>query len=364
MIDPITKLHSPVGALLSVYVNRRPPATRAAIVDLLKPLRRAGLSRELDKSVRADSERIVDLASRIESDAAPAVAVFASHTDRIFETFPLAETVDEYAGVGPRPYLRPLRAQRRPMRVGVLVADSTRARTYVLSGGGLHEVGDVLETDRGKDNYGGFAGYDEHHVRSRADDVSAALWKRAGRRLLDAHQDLPFEMMVIAGHDETFDVISEHLHAYLQQLPQARLVFDPNALTPTELMAAVTAQATAQGRSREMSLLDRLSSELGRGGLAVAGVVDTLAACNAHAVEHLLVAGPFAKPGVVCDGCGWLGRSADDCPVCAAATFSIDDVVGAAMDAAVDTGAKVDVVSVAGPLDAVGVGALLRFRLG
>lgn len=364
MIDPIAKLHSPIGSLVSVYVARRPQATRAALVDLLKPLRNSHSDHAVEKSIRVDAERITDLAARIEVEQAPAVAIFASHADGIFEYLPLTAPVDDVASVGPRPLMRPLRAQPRPLRVGVLVADSSRARTYLMSGGTLHELEEELIADRGKDNYGGFAGYEEHRIRSRADEVSTHLWREAGRRLLEAHQDQPLDLFVIAGHEEGFDPIADQMHTYLRRLPQGRMVVDPHALTRAELVQMVEGAVATERERRAHELLDRLLTAVATDGDAVAGLSDVLAACNAHAVDHLVVAGPFAKPGVVCDACGWLGRIESECPVCAAPTFAVDDVVSAAMDTTVESGGKVDIVSVAGPLDASGVGALLRFRLG
>lgn len=363
MIDPIAKLHSPTGSLISVYVNRRPPATRAALVDLLKTVRSSHRDHGVDKSIRTDIDRMADLAAQIETGTAPAVAMFASNHDGIFEFLPLAHTVDDTAMLGPRPYLRPLRAQPRPMRVGVLVADSSKARTYIMTGGGFHELGAELTADRGKDNFGGFAGYEEHRIRSRADEVSAHLWRQAGRRLLEAHQDQPLELLVIAGHEEDFYSIATELHAYLRQLPQGRIVADIRTLTGTELCELVSRQVEAERARKAEDLLERLLTTVAQGGEAVAGLSDVLNACNAHAVDHLVVAGPYAKPGVTCDGCSWLGRSERECPVCGAATFQVDDVLAAAMDATVEAGGKVDIVGLASPLDASGVGAMLRFRL-
>lgn len=362
MIDPIAKLRSPVGTLISAYVSRRPPATRAALVELLKPLRNnANHERSQDKSIRADAERILELASRIETDTAPAAAIFASHHDGVFEYLPLTDSVDDVATIGPRPHLRPLRAQPRPMRVGALVADSSRARTYLMSGGGLHELGEELSADRGKDNYGGFAGYEEQRIRARADEVSAQLWRQAGRRLLEAHQDQPLELIVVGGHEEAFEAMDAQLHAYLQNLPQGRVLVDSHTVTRSELLDMMTQQVDNERRRREEELLEYLVAEVARGGGAVAGLADVLTACNAHAVDRLAVAGPFAKPGVLCDSCGWLGRTGMECPVCAAETFHVEDVVSAAMDATVEAGGRVDIVSVASQLDASGVGALLRF---
>lgn len=364
MIDPIAKLHSPTGSLLSVYVNRRPPATRAALVDLVKSFRNSHLDERVSKSIRSDGDRILDLAARIESAAVPAVAVFASHRDGIFEFLPLSHPVKDTATIGCRPYLRPLRAQPRPMRVGVLVADSSRARTFVMSGGDLHEYGEELVADRGKDNYGGFSGYEERHNRARADEASSHLWRQVGRRLLEAHQDHPLELVVVAGHDKDFDPINAELHTYLRKLPQARVTVDIGNMAQPELMDLVLAQVEHERTRRSEELLERLLAEVARNGAGVTGLSAVLNACNAHAVEHLVVAGPFAKPGAICDGCGWLGRTGSSCPVCSAATFPVDDVVAAAMDATVEAGGRADIVTVAGPLDAQGVGALLRFRLG
>lgn len=363
MIDPIAKLHSPAGTLLSVYVNKRAPATRASLVEMLKPLRTVSRGRGLDKSIRNDCDRIIDTTARIDADTASAVALFASHADGIFEYLPLTETVEDVAVIGPRPYLRPLRAQPRPMRVGILVAGSSRARTYLSSGGVLNELGEELTTDPGKDNFGGFGGREEHRNRARADDLSTKLWRQAGRRLLEAHQDQPLELVVIGGHDEAFDLIADQLHAYLQQLAQGRIPLDPRSLSRAELKSMVAGVIAAQRSQSEELLLERLLGEVDGGGAAVAGLAAVLTACNAHAIDHMVVAGPYAKEGVLCDACGWLGRSGSECPVCGTALFGTGDVIAAAMDATVEAGGRVSIVGMASRLDAVGVAALTRFNL-
>lgn len=365
MIDPIAKLHSPNGTLLSVFVNRRAPATRAVLVDLLKGIRSAERAeRAAEKSIRFDCDRIIDSAARIDAEQAPAVAFFASQEDGIFEYLPLTGAVEDTAVVGTRPLLRPLRAQPRPMRAGVLIADGARAQTYLSSGGELHDLGDGLEVDPGKDNFAGFAGYEEHRIRSRADELSNKLWRQAGRRLLDAHQDQALELVVIGSHEELFDLIAAQMHAYLQDLPQGRIVVDPHTLTRAELSDMVAAEIDQARVASEEQLLERVMGELDGGGQAVAGLAPLLEACNAHAVDHLVVAGPYAKPGVQCDQCGWLGRSGATCPVCGSQLFDVADVVAAAMEATVEAGGKVTIVSVASRLDAQGVAAMTRFSIG
>lgn len=361
MIDPIASLHSPSGTLVSAYVNRRPSATRAEMVDLLKPLRDADRDRGAAKSVKADTERLLDLAGRIEADQSPAAAIFASDADGIFEFLALDQPVDPVASVGPRPYLRPLRAKAHPARVGVIVAEMGRARTYVASGNDVREIGDELVADIGKADFGGFGGYEEHRIRARADEVAAKMWREAGRRLLDEHSTEPLNLLVVGGHEETLEAVADQLHTYLKALPRARATVDPRTLTATELSAIVDREAEAHRRAGDEALLEELLADIDRGGQAVAGLARVLEACNANAVSRMVVSGPFTKPGVVCDGCRWLARSGTECGICGGPVFVVDDVVAEAMEATLEAGGAVNVVTVASRLDAEGVGAMLRF---
>jgi peptide chain release factor subunit 1 len=93
----------------------------------------------------------------------------------------------------------------------------------------------------------------------------------------------------------------------------------------------------------------------------VLGLQEVIDAANVQAIETLVVAGAFERPGVICDSCGHLMRSGDSCPVCGEATFPVDDIVGAVMEAVVAAGGTVSQISVASPLDRSGVGATTRF---
>ena len=73
------------------------------------------------------------------------------------------------------------------------------------------------------------------------------------------------------------------------------------------------------------------------------------------------MAGPFSRPGVLCENCGHIGRLGDQCPLCDSSMFAVDDVVSAVMDSVVAAGGSVSQVAVASTLDREGVGALTRF---
>ena len=365
--DRIATLRSPKGSLVSVYVDRPSPGGFAALLaDLLKPIRERAesLDREVRLAVRSDVERIRDLAEKLEVDSAPAYAVFASELDEVFIVEPLTTPVIDFATLGTRPYHRPLRAVPRPLRSAILVADRGLARTFVGFQGLVDELGKPLRADLGKSNFGGFSGYEEHGVRAHAEVEANRIWKEAGSRLLEAHQDRRFDYLAIGSQEETVEDIARTLHPYLARLQRTSFVANPHTLTMPGLRTEIALLDAAVRRERQETLAGRVCETAWSGGNAVLGLTPTLEAANAQAVDTLAVAGWFMRPGTLCEECGFLARDGETCAVCGAPVFSADDVVGALMDAVVSAGGSVHQIEVASPLDRYGVGALTRFPVG
>lgn len=362
--DPIADLKSPSGSLISLYADRPGPGGFAALLTgLLKPLREQAerQDRDVQMSVRADARRIQDLAEQMELGSAPAYAVFASNAEGIFVVESLAHATRSVAVLGPRPYLRPLRAAPKPMRAGILVADRAYARTFVSSAELVEEVGAAMSVDIGKPNYGGFAGYDEHGVRARAEEATTRMWKEAGARLLEVHLDKGFDYVAIGAHEEVVDEIARSLHPYLEQLHRTSFMANPANLGSAALRSELAALDLIVRRERQDALAGRVCDTAWGGGNAFLGLASVLESANAQAVETLVVAGGFTRSGVVCNKCGYLSRTGTDCPVCGARLFEIEDVVAALMESVVGAGGSVNQIGVASPLDAHGVGALTRF---
>lgn len=362
--DPIADLRSRHGSLVSLYAERPSPGGFAALLsDLVRPIReQAGnCERKVEKSLITDADRIHDLADDLELDSAPAYAVFASALDEVFRVEPLGHSVPNVATFGPRPYLRPMRAAPRSLRSGILVADRVLARVFVGFEGVIDELGDAIEADIGKPNYGGFAGYAEHNVRSRADEVSAKVWKEAGARLLEAHLQRPFDYVAIGAHEETVEDIAGTLHAYLADLPRISFPANPQSATPSSVRSQIAELDREVRRDREHALAGRVCDTAWGGGNATLGLREVMAAANAQAVDTLVVAGDFTRHGVICDQCGYLAREGRTCPVCGSPMFAVDDIVGSVMDAVVAAGGRVVQLRVASPVDSHGVGALTRF---
>lgn len=364
--DPIAGLRSASGSLISVYADRPAPGGFGALLsDLVKPIREKSeaLDRSVQKSVRADTERIHDLAERFEGELAPAYAIFASELDDLFVLEPLPYPTPSVSTLGPRPYMRPLRAAPRALRSGILVADRALAKTYVGFAGLVGELGKPQIADIGKSNYGGFSGYEEHGVRAHAEEETARLWRDAGARLLEEHLDQPFDYLAIGGHEETVEEIARTLHPYLSRLQRASFVANPHGITTSELRLAVSARDADIRRQRQSALAGRVCDTAWSGGNAVVGLTATLEASNSQAIDTLVVAGRFSRSGAICDQCGHLARIGDVCPVCGSAMFPVDDIVAAVMDATVVNGGSVHQIHVASALDPRGIGAMTRFTV-
>lgn len=362
--DRFTEMRSPSGSLISLYADRPSPGGFAALLgDLLRPVREvaSGSSRPVDMSVRADAERIRDLADRFESEGAPAYVVFASHADGLWVVDSLAHEVGNGAHLGHRPFLRPLRAMPRALRGGFLVADRMTARTFVVSGGMVEELGRALQAEPVKRDYGGFEGYDEHTARQRADDNAGRLWRDAGLSLLEAHQERTLDYVALGGQLDVLDGIGRSLHPYLATLPRVTFPAVPAAVGAPALRSEAANFDLEVRQNRQTALAGRVCDTAWSGGMAVLGLGPSLAASNAQAVETLVVAGAFSRQGVSCGSCGYLGRTGGECPVCASPLSAVDDVVAELMESVIGAGGSVHQIEVASPLDTEGVGALTRF---
>jgi hypothetical protein len=365
--DPIADLRSPSGSLISVYARRPTPGGFAALLsDLVRPLRERSqvMARSAALSIRADADRIHDLAGRFEVEAAPAYAVFASSDDGVFVIEPLAHEVPNVAMVGPRPYLRPLRSAPMPLRSGVLVADRVTARVFTATEDVVTEVGHPHRTEIGKPNFGGFGGYDEHTVRSRAAKATTQMWRQAGQVLLDEHQSRPFDYLALGTHDEMVEELARSLHPYLARLPRVSFPASPGGISVPALRAELRQHDVTVRRDRQAALAGRVCDEAWRGGNAVLGLTSALEAANLQAIDTLVVAGDFRRGGATCPQCSHLARSVGTCPVCGSRMLGIEDVIGALMEATIAAGGTVSQIDVPSPLDTEGIGALVRFPIG
>jgi peptide subunit release factor 1 (eRF1) len=159
------------------------------------------------------------------------------------------------------------------------------------------------------------------------------------------------------------DDIGRLLHPYLDRLPRTTFHQGPQTVSIPGLRAELAGRADEVRRQNENDLAGRVCDTALSDGQGVLGLTEVLAACNAQAIDTLVVAGDFRRAGAMCDNCGFLARSGTVCPVCGSPMFQVDDIVGAAMEATVRAGGRTHQLVVSSPLDGYGIGALTRFAL-
>lgn len=359
--------------VLSVYLNRDGLPSGPRLRELLKVARaRSGdLTHDHAMSLRSDVESVEGLASKIDRMAVPAVGVIACHGQGWFEVVELPEQVWDVAVVADKPYLRPIRAAVAPQPTGVAVVERGRVWVFTVHGGAIEKVAQLEEQpqhpknpDEGlKSNFGGWHGYAERRARGHADAVLQRHVQEAARLLTELDEEHRFGHVVVGGHIEQLDSFTSQLHPSIRSKLAGTFAADPRTLDRGQVRDHAS-RLVAEARERaELEQIEELLAAAAAGSRAVTGVAPALLGANLAAIDHLLVAGSYTKPGSECPACGWLSRRNGPCPACDAMTVEVDDVVAALVEKVLAVGGSVDHVRVASRLDANGVGARLRFPL-
>ena len=178
------------------------------------------------------------------------------------------------------------------------------------------------------------------------------------------HQSRPLDYIAVGAHEESVEEIGNRLHPYLASLYRAAFTASPQAVTLASLSAELAGISEGARRRRQKAIIGHVCDVAWSGGLALLGLRSIIEAANVQAIEALVVAGNYVRPGVMCSECGHLARLGNDCPVCGHSMFATGDIVSSVMDAAVASGGRVHQIGVASPLDVEGIGALIRFPLG
>jgi peptide chain release factor subunit 1 len=361
----------PRGKVLSLYLNLDPsefgtaPARASAVTSLLDEAQRSveetnGLGHEELETLRRDVER-----ARAFFDAgdfakgAHGVALFAAGVADLFETFKLPRPVDTGVAIADAPYIGPLAELVVPAGWCVLLVNRQIGRLLRGSSERLVETATVTDDVHGRHSQGGWsqARY-QRSIDKEAEDhvehVARVLFRHFKRR--------PFDRLLVGCTEELEPELVSHLHDYLRKRYVGRVDVDVENTTPEQVLDAARPVMEREDRRREREALDRLAQGVGTGGRGAAGLDQVLGALHERRVEILLYEPGLRAAGVACPRCGWMSSAGETCPVDGSALEEVDDVVEAAIEAAVGQSAEVLPVrhhADLGPHERVG--AVLRF---
>jgi peptide chain release factor subunit 1 len=303
------------------------------------------------ESLETDVKRITGYVTSVDASA-NGLAIFACGGADLFEAITLAAPIDEHrVYISDQPHLYPLaRVLDQFPRYAVLLADSTRARIFVVAGNTMHAAREVEGVKTKRHKMGGWSqaryqrhieNYHQQHIKEVVDTLGRVV------------ADEGIGSVVIAGEESIVSWLREEMPKDLaaRVVDVMRLdVHAPERDILEATRAAIRESDAATDRERVAALLDAYRAD----GLGVVGVEGTLRALEMGQVDELVItavpdtidageAAEQAQPGE---------RSAEE--------RAADQLIAKARQ----TAAKTRFIEDGSLLAAVGgVGAFLRFKI-
>lgn len=368
-IARLARLHAPDG-VVSVYLNTRwsdehqRDRTRVFVREEVRRLQRAGATAGLDQAlgwIEAETDVRV---GQGRDEAVHGVALFACPAAGVQEILAWRAPFEPAFVIADAPCLRPLAAmvgQCPPALVAFV--DGERARLVPLAVDRVDEEVDLESPVPGTHRRGGwaqlaqsrYARHIERHRGEHFDAVAAAV--------ADTVEARGARWLVLAGESGAVAAVRDRLPPALQGrvAGTVRAAWHEPAAAIAERADALLRQVEAEAARQALA---RAVTEAAKGGRAVTGVDDTLAAAARGAVHQLLLLRTFAEDGLACPACGALARSQGPaCPLCRAPARRVELGEAATARVLASGGTVAMVADGAGLAESGGMAALLRFPL-
>jgi hypothetical protein len=361
--EPVVSLY--VGTAGGRVVERN-----LALKELLKEGERS-IKGDVSLDERQQKQALLALES-LRTAAKDAVAKQARGTfvgfawsDRL-ESFHVPITLDEHVEVGRAPHTLPLvTALEESERLAVVLVDARRGRVIERRLGEMRELADVVDPTEQDIAWAGWLGYDQLRMSHRREYALHRHAQHVADWLFAEHKKEPFDRLILGGNADVVAKVGRYLHPSLAPRVAARERLGPDT-PPNELRARLDAIVEEIEAGKEQALLASVREHLGSDGLATTGPDATLRALADGKVATLLLAAGKSMPGHACPSCRLLfiaPKVAAACPRCDTLASASPDVVEAAVDLALATGARVRRIARAAPeLEALGgMASILRF---
>jgi peptide chain release factor subunit 1 len=319
-----------------------------------------GLDREARHSVARDAAHMLEFLEGMERGAARGVALFSSTEAGLWEDVLVPRPVPDRATVDRRPHVLPLEVIAETYEtICTAIVDRARARFVLVRMGQVVEERDVVDEVPGQHDQGGrsqaryqrhIEDHVEHHLRHVADE------------LLRFDQEHEFDHLVLAGPEELLPHFEQRLHDYLRRRVSGRAPLAMKASTAEILARSLEVEERLEA-DRDRATLEGLAADAAAGRPVAVGLEAALEALGFGRVAMLVVRFGFEQPGMACPACGRLTLGGSRCPACDSRLEPVDDVVEAAVGAALGQGAAIETIVTwpAGVLEDTSVAARLRF---
>src|SRR5690349_5620409 len=278
-IRELANFESPEGCALTFYYQPSRPKDKShreeaiLVKDLVRNALRDAEKNGRNGSARADLDRILAMAERLQGNGGRAKAVFACGSKNFWREFDLpARLAGTRLLVNRHFHLRPLTALADVLpRVSITLLDKTKARFFELWMDEMNERDKLTNELPRRGRSDGFAGYDAGHAERHVEHEAMHFFKRIAEEL-KKQQESGYERFIIGCRDETWPEIEPHLHTYVKQRLVGHFSIDPAAAGTEQVRERAEALLQEFRANRRAGLAREVMGEAQRNGRGALGL--------------------------------------------------------------------------------------------
>ena len=289
-----------------------------------------------------------------------AVCLFACWATGYLEIHKLEQTVPDLLWVDSSPYIRPLaELQDEYENFVVIAADNAGASVYFVTS----LVADEEERVRGDvKNRVKKGGWSQKRYSRRRDKELHEYAKDVAGVVAELDKEETFDRLFLVGSAEAMQEIEAVLPTQLASRLAGKQTIDLSD-GKDEPWREALGLFTEKEREAEEALWERIKGEYLRGGRAVAGPADVLAAALVGRVEKMIVTRDAKIAGFRCRSCETLGVGDENvCPVCGSDDVFSEDLINELVELLALSSAETEFSDAIDSLTEAGdVAALLRY---
>jgi peptide chain release factor subunit 1 len=373
-IRELAQFHSTEGEnyAVSFYFQPQTPQDRShreeaiRAKDLVRNALREAAQKNKNGGLRADLDRILDIAGHLHGNQAKAKAIFACRAKNVWREYDLPPILPaSQLFVNSRFHLKPLAALLGAQpRLCVAVLDRQRARVFDLRLDELQEREGLFRNLPRRGRSDGFAGYDAGHAERRVTDEAMHHFKEVAERLREELEKGSCERLIVGCQESVWPEFEPHMHPYLKQRLLGHFSAEVSTITNEQIREQASRILDEDQNNRRQALLKEVLGQAHRNGFGVTGLRRVLRSLEMGEVQALLLGDNFRAHAIECTNCGHLdSRMTSACEVCGQKTRELEDVSDAIIPTAIRRDIELFYVKDNPELDRVGnIGALLRFR--
>lgn len=320
--------------------------------------------KEKTEALLRDLDRIAEYgAQTVQGSNAPGLAVFSASRRDFWQPLELPHGPRNRVVFDANFYVRPLASiLDKYSHICAILVDRREAVWYDVAMGEIRFL-DKIQSDVPKRiKEGGFEGTAEKKIERHIDAHLQDHHKKAAQRTFELSKKIPFDWLFIGTEENHSAEFESHLHSYLCDKIKAHLHARASD-SPAKVLQEVLEIEARLKKAEEEEVVQKLITELERGGRATSGLRDTIRRLNQFEVQTLVVTHNFSRPGRVCPAHKFFYLDDLKCPVDDKKTEIVQDLVDEAIETVLKRGGTVRQVEPPSKLDRYGgIGAFLKYK--